>query len=184
MESREKRWFAMRATYGRNMIAQRTLEAAAIESFIPMRQRQTKRGRRVKVDIVPVVRDLIFVLAERDILQSQKAKIPFLHYITRPIEGRNTPIEVPPSQMEQFIRLCENGGEVESATEHTEFSLGERVRITKGSLQGVEGQLVKIQGKRARRFTIQIEGVCAAIMDIKADEIEPIKISSSEAQQI
>ena len=156
------------------MMAQRTLNAANIESFIPMRQRQTKAGRRIKVDIIPVVRDLIFVLAEREELQSHKAKIPYLHYITRPVEGRNTPIEVPTEQMTQFIRLCEEGNEVESVADSPEFSIGERVRITRGSLQGVEGRLVKIQGKRARKFTIQIEGVCAAVMDIKAEEIEPI----------
>lgn len=170
-----KRWFAMRATYGRNMMAQRTLDAVNIESFIPMRQRQTKRGHRIKIDMVPTLRDLIFVFAEREVLQSQKGKIPYLHYITHPVEGRNTPIEVPTAEMEQFIRLCENGGEVKSVAESVDFALGEEVRITQGSLKGVEGRLVKIRGKRSRRFTIQIDGVCAAIMDIKAEEIEKIE---------
>lgn len=165
----------MRATYGRNMMAQRTLDAMSIESFIPMRQRQTKTGHRIKIDMVPTLRDLIFVFAERDVIQSQKAKISYLHYITRPIEGRNTPIEVPTAEMEQFIRLCENGGEVKSASEGVDFALGEKVRFTQGSLKGVEGRLVKIQGKRSRRFTIQIDGVCAAVIDIKAEEIEKIE---------
>ncbi|MBR3678306.1 MAG: UpxY family transcription antiterminator [Alistipes sp.] len=175
MNEGDKRWFAMRATYGRNMMAQRTLDAMSIESFIPMRQRQTKRGHRIKIDMVPTLRDLIFVFAERDVIQSQKAKISYLHYITRPIEGRNTPIEVPTAEMEQFIRLCENGGEVKSASESVDFALGEKVRFTQGSLKGVEGRLVKIQGKRSRRFTIQIDGVCAAVIDIKAEEIEKIE---------
>lgn len=175
IEQNEKIWFAMRATYGRNMMAQRSLDAASIESFIPMQQRRTKVGRRIKVDLVPTVRDLIFVFAERDALQTQKAKLPYLHYITRPIEGRNTPIEVPKQEMEQFIQVCESGGEVECIADTTEFSIGERVRISQGALKGIEGRLVKIQGKRARRFTIEIEGVCTAIMEIKAEELEKIE---------
>ena len=72
----ENRWFAMRATYGRNLMAQRLLEMQNIESFVPMRKRTTKVGRRIKTDMIPVVRDLIFVLSERDIIQEIKGKIP------------------------------------------------------------------------------------------------------------
>ena len=71
-----KSWFAMRATYGRNLMAQRLLEMEKVESFVPMRKRTTKVGRRVKTDLVPVVRDLIFVLGERDVIQEVKGNIP------------------------------------------------------------------------------------------------------------
>ena len=83
-------WFAMRATYGRNLMAQRILEVNKIESFVPMRKRTTKMGRRIKTDLVPVVRDLIFVLAERNVIQEVKGDIPYLHYITRPAEGKGS----------------------------------------------------------------------------------------------
>ena len=33
----QPKWFAMRATYRRELIAQRALEAASIVSFVPMR---------------------------------------------------------------------------------------------------------------------------------------------------
>lgn len=178
MEGESRRWFAMRATYGRNMMAQRTLDNEGVESFIPMRHRHTRSGRRVKIDLVPVVRDLIFVFAEREVLQEQKSKISYLHYITRPVNGRNTPIEVPNNQMEEFIRLCQSDKEVECATEQLDLNIGERVRIVKGALSGIEGHLVKIQGRRARRFTIQIEGVCTAAVEVSKDEIERIVAQS------
>ena len=69
----------MRATYGRNLMAQRALEMDKVESFVPMRKRTTKVGRRVKTDLIPVVRDLIFVLGEREVVQEAKGKIPYLH---------------------------------------------------------------------------------------------------------
>lgn len=167
----------MRATYGRNLMAQRVLEVDKIESFVPMRKRTTKVGRRIKTDLIPVVRDLIFVLGEREVVQEAKGKIPYLHYITRPAEGRNIPVEVPIEQMEQFMKVCteiDDKAEVLSG-EEINFEVGERVRITGGAFSGCDGKLVKIEGKRSKRFVVAIEGVIAvSVSGIKAENIEKI----------
>lgn len=171
-------WFAMRATYGRNLMAQRLLEIKKIESFIPMRKRTTKVDHRIKTDYIPVVRDLIFVLCEREVIQEAKSKIPYLHYITRPAEGRNIPVEVPAEQMENFMAVCNNmETDVEFLSgEEARFEVGEWVRICRGSLKGREGRLVKVEGKRSKRFVVAIDGVLAvSVSGIKADDIERIK---------
>ena len=167
----------MRATYGRNLMAQRLLEVHKIESFVPMRKRTTKIGRRIKTDIIPVVRDLIFVLGERDTIQEAKSRIPYLHYIVRPIDGKNCPVEVPDEQMQQFIAVC---NEIDDKTEifageEICFEVGERVRITGGAFKGCEGKLVKIEGKRSKRFVVAIDGIIAvAVSGITAENIEKI----------
>jgi transcription antitermination factor NusG len=173
-----KSWFAMRATYGRNLMVQRVLELQKIESFVPMRKRTVKVGRRIKTDMIPVVRDLIFVLAEREVIQEAKSKIPYLHYITRPVEGRNCPVEVPVEQMQQFIAVCKEIDDNADilAGEEAHFEVGERVRITEGSFKGCEGRLVKIEGKRSKRFVVAIEGIIAvSVSGIKAEEMERIE---------
>ena len=173
----EKSWFAMRATYGRNLMAQRVLEVQKIESFVPMRKRTVKLGRRIKTDTIPVVRDLIFVLAERDAIQEAKGKIPYLHYITRPEGGRNIPVEVPIEQMQSFIAVCNEMDDKAEilAGEEAHFEIGERVRITGGAFKGCEGRLVKMDGKRSRRFVVVVEGVIAvAVSGITAENIEKI----------
>ena len=176
-ESTDVKWFAMRATYGRNLMAQRLLEMQEIESFVPMRKRTTKVGRRIKSDLVPVVRDLIFVLGEKDRIQEIKGNISYLHYITRPSEGRNTPVEVPVEQMEQFMAVCkemDEGTDVLSP-EEIDFEVGERVRVTGGAFKGFEGKLIKIEGKRAKRFVVAIEGVIAvSVAGVTAENIERI----------
>lgn len=167
----------MRATYGRNLMAQRVLAAAKIESFVPMRKRTTKVGRRIKTDLIPVVRDLIFVLGERETIQEIKGRIPYLHYITRPAEGRNIPVEVPEEQMQQFITICnemDDNAEV-LAGEEAHFEVGEQVRVTGGAFKGCEGKLVKIEGKRSKRFVVAIEGVIAvSVSGIKAEDLEKV----------
>ena len=176
-ESADIKWFAMRATYGRNLMAQRLLEMHKIESFIPMRKRTVKVGRRIKTDTIPVVRDLIFVLSEREIIQDVKGKIPYLHYVIRPVDGKNEPVEVPNEQMQQFMAVC---NEIDDQTEvfadaEINFEVGERVRVTGGAFKGCEGRLVKIEGRRSKRFVVAVEGVIAvAVSGITAENIEKI----------
>ena len=177
-DSADIKWFAMRATYGRNLMAQRFLDIHKIESFVPMRKRTIKVGRRIKTDLVPIVRDLIFVLGERGVVQEVKGKLPYLHYITQPSEGRNIPVEVPTEQMEQFIAVCnEIDDKAEILTgEEAHFEVGERVRIIDGSFKGCEGKLVKISGKRSKQFVIAVDGVVAvAVAGIKAIDLEKIE---------
>ena len=167
----------MRATYGRNLMAQRLLDMEKIESFVPMRKRTVKLGRRIKTDMIPVVRDLIFVLAEREVIQEAKSRISYLHYITRPAEGKNVPVEVPVEQMQQFMAVCnemDDKSELFSG-EEAHFTIGERVAIINGSLKGHEGLLVKIEGKRSKRFVVAIDGVIAvAVSGITANDIKHI----------
>lgn len=167
----------MRATYGRNLMAQRTLELDKIESFVPMRKRTVKLGHRIKTDMIPVVRDLIFVLGEREQVQEAKSRIPYLHYITRPAEGRNVPVEVPEEQMQQFIAVCnemDDKAELLSG-EEAHFEVGERVEVIGGSLKGHQGLLVKIEGKRSKRFVVAIDGVIAvSVSGITAKDLKHI----------
>ena len=177
LDKTENSWFAMRATYGRNLLAQRVLEVHKIESFVPMRKRTTKVGRRIKTDRIPVVRDLIFVLGAREMIQEVKSKIPYLHYIVRSIEGKNQPVEVPFEQMHQFMTVC---NEIDDKTEiyaeaEINFEVGERVRVTGGAFKGCEGCLVKIEGKRSKRFVVAIENVIAvSVSGITAENLEKI----------
>lgn len=173
----EMKWFAMRATYGRNLMAQRALDLDKIESFVPMRKRTIKMGRRVKTDLIPVVRDLIFVLGEREAVQEAKSRIPYLHYIVRPAEGKNLPVEVPEEQMQQFIAICnemDDKAELLSG-EEAHFEVGERVEVVNGSFKGHQGLLVKIEGKHSKRFVVAIDGVIAvAVSGITAKDIKHI----------
>jgi hypothetical protein len=57
-------WFAMRATYKRELVAKEYLEGKGIEVFVPMkREIKTIRGIKRKVT-VPAINSLIFVYAQ------------------------------------------------------------------------------------------------------------------------
>ena len=69
---RTEEWYAMRATYRRELQAQSLLKEAGIRSYIPMRTgERTVNGRRRRMQ-VPAVHNLIFVYAAREALQRIK----------------------------------------------------------------------------------------------------------------
>ena len=156
----------MRATYGRNLMAQRFLEMQKIESFVPMRKRTVKVGSRIKTDLIPVVRDLIFVLGVRDEVQEAKSKIPYLHYITRPQEGRNTPVEVPLEQMQQFMAVCDTYNENLTYLSPGEINIkkGTPIKIVGGEFDGIEGTFVKVKNSRKKRVVVMIQGLTAVMI--------------------
>lgn len=73
MYSSEKmQWFAMRATYRRGMQIKGLLDQKGINSFIPMRYEiHLKNGHRRR-ELVPVIRDIVFVHTTQSELQRIK----------------------------------------------------------------------------------------------------------------
>ena len=63
MDKETEVWFAMRATYRRELEAMHLLETAHLGCFIPMQYKiSICRGRKVRA-LVPVIRNLVFVHA-------------------------------------------------------------------------------------------------------------------------
>lgn len=178
-QQEEKVWFAMRATYRREMIAQRQLDALGIESFVPMRQELQIKGRRHQRKLVPAIHNLIFVHAEPLVLQAQKAKMPYLQYMMRRgIHERGEKIIVPTDQMERFIALTNTPDEELVYLNDTEIQLtkGMHVRVHGGSFDGQEGQLVKLAGYRSRKVVVAIEGVVAVVLvHVAPEQVEVLE---------
>ena len=156
-------WFAMRATYKREFMAQEYLQSKGIEVFVPMKSEiRVVRGIKRKMR-VPAINSLIFVHAVKEELQQAKMGVEYLQYLTRKEEGRNVPIVVPERQMEQFIQVV-----MDDTIDMTYFSpdevnlkIGTKVKVHGGAFDGLEGVLVKIKGKRKKQFFIDIEGLVA-----------------------
>lgn len=172
-------WFAMRATYRREMIAQRALEEAAIESFVPMRyELRMEQGRRRR-RLVPAIHNLIFVHATPSVLQAIKQKMPYLQYMMRRVTGQlvGEKIVIPNDEMEAFMAVAGSLDEGLTYLNPQDVPLvtGQRVRVHGGPFDGREGRLMKVQGFRSRRVVVAIEGIVAvALAELKPEQIEVI----------
>ena len=162
-------WYAMYATYKREFVAQEYLISKGFEVFVPTRKviRSVKGIKRQITE--PAINSLIFVKGEKDKLQQAKFGVGYLQYITRRENSRNIPIVVPERQMEQFIKIVQDDLLEKTFYTPSEVNLAEgtKVKIHGGSFDGVEGRLVKSNGKKKKQFFIIIEGLVAvkAVME-------------------
>ena len=166
-------WFAMRATYRREMEAKKLLAAESIESFVPMRYVLAKNKK--KYQLVPVIHNLIFVHARPSHIHQIKKGIQFLQYMVDKRSGQK--IVVPDGQMKRFIAVAGTYHEhlLYFSPEEVNFSKGTKVRICGGEYEGYEGIFIKVKGARDKRVVVQVQGVIAvALATIHPDLIEPI----------
>ena len=160
-------WFAMSATFGRELKAKEYLESKNVECFVPMRwsivaDRQQKKSRQ----LVPAIKNLIFAHTTKEHIQELKRGVNYLQYLTCNADGRRVPIIVPDGQMQQFIAVCESHDDrlVYLSPEEINLSEGTRVRIIGGGLDGVEGTFVKVKNKRKKRVVVEVRGVAAVML--------------------
>ena len=164
MQENDYGWYAMSATFCRELKAKEYLEGNGVECFIPMRYEliiEKTGGKKKK--FVPAIHNLIFAYTTRKRIQELKTGVDYLQYIVKPCEGRKEPVVVPQEQMQQFIKVCDTHNEklLYLSPEEINLKKGTNVRIVGGVFDGVEGQFVKVEGKRNKRVVVQLQGLVA-----------------------
>ena len=158
----EYHWYALRITYSRELVLKEFLDKNNIENFIPMRYEYvTRKEQRIR-KLVPAIHHLVFIYSTRkkiDEIKEENAVLLPLRYIM----DRETkqPIIVPEIQMRHFIAIAGSYDQQIIYLPPTEYSMqkGDRVRITGGVFEGVEGIFVRVKGDR--RVVVSIQGVMA-----------------------
>lgn len=170
-------WFAMRATYKREFIAQEYLQDKGIEVFVPLKKVIKVVGGIKRKVVVPAINNLIFVRATKDELKDAKRGAEYIQYLTRRENGRNIPIIVPDRQMEQFIRVVQDDtiDKTYFTPDEANLAIGTKVKVHGGAFDGVEGVLMKIKGKRKKQFFLNIEGIVAVNATIENAELLEVK---------
>ena len=153
-EATQPRWYALRATYSRELKVQAALQERGVRTFIPMMWREKK--------LVPAVGGLVFALATREDLDSYIRSFgdarPVNYYWDR---TANAPLTVPSKAMEDFIAVASSLEE--DLIYLTEISdklrEGQEVIVKEGPFKGVEGKIVRI--RKSRRVMVELPGMLA-----------------------
>ena len=130
-------WYAARTRYGQELIVRDQLDRYGVEHFVPV-----ANGGKRRRSAVPC---MVFLKATKaDALElANSGRVPLRYMIDC---ATHTLLVVPDKQMDDFRRVLdcsiEEGGLVDQP-----LSLGERVRVTKGALRGVEGHVLELLGR-------------------------------------
>ena len=160
-------WFAMSATFGRELKAKTFLESKQVKCFVPMRYEIVKDKTQGKIrKLVPAINNLIFVYTTKERIQTLKSVAEYLQYLTKPVGGKNIPITVPEYQMQQFITVCDTYNENLVYLSPNEINLkeGTPVKIIGSEFDGIEGTFVKVNKSRKKSVVVMIQGLTAVMI--------------------
>ena len=132
-------WYAARTRYGQELKVRDRLECRGVEHFIPTVPTDGPRKEKAAVS------NLVFLRTTKaEALELANTGVIPVKYIVDC--ATRTLLVVPDKQMEDFRRVMDlsltEGGLVDRP-----LALGDRVRVTKGPLRGVEGHVVEFHGK-------------------------------------
>ena len=132
-------WFAARTRYGQELKVRDRLEARGVEHFIPTVPSDGPRKEKAAVS------NLVFLRTSKpEALELANTGVIPVKYIVDC--ATRTLLVVPDKQMEDFRRVMDLSLE-EGGLMDRPLALGDRVRVTKGPLRGVEGHVIEFQGR-------------------------------------
>jgi transcription termination/antitermination protein NusG len=143
-------WYAVSTKSRQEKAAANTLQALGVRHFLPLRLQNRQWSDRVQAVSVPLFPGYLFVHV--DLWSPVKLEVLKVPGIARFIGDRMGPSPIPVSEIESIQGLMNSGVEFDS---HPFLKEGDRVRVVRGALAGIEGILVRV-GSRSR-MVISIE---------------------------
>lgn len=158
-------WYVLRVTYQRELPTKEYLDNLNIENFVPFRmvRRRHSNGRFYRAREA-AVHNYIFVHSTKQVIDDlKKFRLPILRYVMFREDGETRIMTVPEDQMEHFIAIAGSLDEqvLYLSPLDVDLSKGDRVRITGGVFEGVEGVFMRVKNAREKRVVVKIDGVVA-----------------------
>ena len=132
-------WYAARTRFGQELKIRDRLVREGVEHFIPTVSADGPRKEKA------VISNLVFLKATKaEALELANTGVIPVKYVIDC--ATRTLLVVPDKQMEDFRRVLDLGMESGGLMDRP-FSLGDRVKVVKGPLKGVEGHVTALKGK-------------------------------------
>ena len=164
-----KRWYVALVRMHHEKKVSERLSKMGIDSFVPVQQEIHQWSDRRKVVDRVLLPMMIFVHVD---LQEQK-EVLTLSSISRymVLRGESTPAVIPDQQMLRFKFMLDYSDETISMST-SPLAPGEKIRVIKGPLAGLEGELVHVNGKS--KVAVRLTMLGCACVDIPAGCVEPV----------
>lgn len=167
LEGRSEMWFAVRTRARHESVAARFVEARGIESFLPVYPSRRQWSDRAKVVQMPLFDGYFFVRMDSGRF-SPVLDAPGVIYV---VGFGGTPVPIPDEEIKAVRHLVASGLQV---CPHPYLKAGDRVRITKGPLQHMEGILQR--SRNQWRFVLTVEMLHRSVsVEVDSELVEPAR---------
>ena len=166
----ERKWYVAYVRLFHERKTAERLAAMGIESFVPVREEIHQWSQRKKKVMRVLIPQMIFIHATQKERMEALTLASISHYIV--LRGEHTPAVIPDRQMRQFMFMVDYSTEtIEMFTSPLEP--GQMIKVIKGPLSGMEGELIEIDGKSKVVVRLDLLGCAGVDMPIGYVEALP-----------
>jgi len=143
-----RKWYVLRASYGREDKARTQFIKKGLYAYIAKREISSETSMEVH-NLIP---NILFVYMSDDEAAEIIKSDPYFSYVTyyynhfKEEHGKNPPLIIPNDEMENFIRVTISRNEHIKIVqrEKCRFKSNDKIRITSGPFAGVEGYVARV----------------------------------------
>lgn len=166
----ERKWYVAYVRLFHERKTAERLAAMGIESFVPVREEIHQWSQRKKKVMRVLIPQMIFIHATQKERMEALTLASISHYMV--LRGEHTPAVIPDRQMRQFMFMVDYSTEtIEMFTSPLEP--GQSIKVIKGPLSGMEGELIEIDGKSKVVVRLDLLGCAGVDMPIGYVEALP-----------
>ncbi len=163
----EGHWYALYTASRAEKKVKERFEEDNIHHYLPLKTVTRIWSDRKKEVIEPVIRGYIFVKVKKKDFR----KLLSTQGVVNFIREKGIPVPIPENQIENMRYM------IERAQEEVEFTMeeiqpGASIRIVKGELEGLVGELVRIKGKY--KVVVRLEKFGCALTTIALSSVEKL----------
>jgi transcription antitermination factor NusG len=164
-------WYAVQTRSRHESVVTSVLEQQEFTAFLPLTSQWHRWSDRVKLVRLPLFPGYVFVR----IVASVEARVRILRTpgVVRLVGARGEGAPIPDIQIETIRQLLSNGI---SFVHHPFLTVGRRVRIRGGSMEGIEGILLRRNGDRSLVISVEMieRSVAIRVDGFTVEEISPL----------
>lgn len=168
-QPKERKWYVAYVRMFHERKTAEKLAAMGIESFVPVREEIHQWSQRKKKVMRVLIPQMIFIHATQKERLEALTLASISHYMV--LRGEHSPAVIPDAQMKQFMFMVDYSEETIEMY-NSPLEPGQTIRVIKGPLAGLEGELLEIEGKSKVFVRLDLLG-CAGV-DMPVGYVEAI----------
>ena len=170
IQPEERKWYVAYVRLFHERKTAEKLAAMGIESFVPVREEIHQWSQRKKKVMRVLIPQMIFIHATPKERLEALTLASISHYMV--LRGEHTPAVIPDRQMQQFMFMVDYSEE-SIEMYNSPLQPGQSIKVIKGPLAGMEGELMEIEGKSMVIVRLDLLGCAGVDMPIGFVEAIP-----------
>ncbi|MBR5541641.1 MAG: UpxY family transcription antiterminator [Bacteroides sp.] len=171
----QRKWYVAYVRLFHERKTAENLATMGIESFVPVREEIHQWSQRKKKIMRVLIPQMIFIHATPKERMDALTLPAISHYMV--LRGEHVPAVIPDRQMEQFMFMVDYSDEtIEMFV--TPLEPGQTVKVIKGPLTGLEGELIEVEGKS--KVVVRLDLLGCAGVDMPVGYVESLPKKSEK----